>query len=171
MEVCSTCTDTEIHACLRLPDSQALPSIMARGASVIAACVNLQSLTIRTSGDQQPLPLFDHLLSFQLRLPALRHIFLSFNLAHKSLTFVECHSEQLESLSIYMAGNLVNGHSFCRRALCTLYSIPLTRFILVIGQNALSVAQYYPSCLQVFEGSSSIWLHMGPHAWPPFSMG
>lgn len=141
---------------------------MARGASVIAACVNLQSLTIRTSGDQQPLPLFDQLLNFQLRLPALRHIFLSFNLAHKSLAFVERHSEQLESLSIYMAGNLV--HSFCRRALCTLYSIPLTRFTLVIGQNALSVAQY-PSCLQVFEGSSSIWLHMGPHAWPPFSMG
>lgn len=99
---------------------------MARGASAIAACVNLQSLTVRTSSDQQPFSLFNELLDFQLRLPALRHVFLSFTLGHHTLAFVERHSAQLESISIYMAGDLVDGQLFCSNALCDSFSIPLS---------------------------------------------
>lgn len=100
---------------------------MTRGALAIAACVNLQSLTIRTSesSGQSPFPLFDELLNFRLRLPVLRHISFSFLLGLDTMEFVERHSEQLEFLSIYMAGDVVARQFLFTKELCNIFSTPL----------------------------------------------
>lgn len=101
---------------------------MTRGALAIAACVNLQSLTIRLSESrlgQSLFPLFDELLDFGLRLPFLRHISFFFLLGLNSMEFIERHSEQLEFLSIYMAGDEIGRQFVCSRELCNSFSIPL----------------------------------------------